>query len=157
MKYLIDAYNLLFKIEEEAEYPLKAFRPVVIDYLEERAPKMKIVLVFDSSYDEAGNFPSRMDRGNLEIISSPNRQSADDYIVEYLKFKQMPKSYTVVTSDKGLARQTKDLGAHHLSVEGFLSLTFPKRRGEEKQMADTPQNMKRLREIFEERLKNDPL
>jgi len=91
----------------------------------------------------------------LEIIYSPQGQCADKHIVEKLQWVKTPKVFTVVTSDAGLARECKELGALVLSVEEFLSFIEKKKKGTTTEAKESPQEIERLRAIFEERFKSN--
>lgn len=162
MHYFIDGYNFLFHFYEDVD-PLHRTREALLHYLQEHlvASKLDLTIVFDSHHVKNKNIPTRFDLGEIEVIYTLSKQTADRYIIEALSLKTHVGRETVVTSDKGLALHAKTLGAHVLSIEAFLDKLFSqglkKSRRERKQQEDSYEEFQRLLKIFEDKLaKEDP-
>lgn len=147
MPYLIDGYNLLFHLYPD-EDSIDIAREELINYLKNTCPK-KTLLIFDNSHP-CPNFPTRHRRGHLEVIHAPGSQTADHYIIEYLQAKKYPKSYTVVTADKEIIMHAKEYGAKIESPEEFCKHLKQKNVRSEKPTRDTPDEISRLLDHFEE-------
>lgn len=151
MRYLIDGYNLFFKLEEEI-LPLEEKREEFISLLDEEVGnlRLKVLLIFDSHRENAEAFASKRKLKNLEVSFSPQNLSADHYILELLEWDA--KNTTLVTSDKKLAMEAKHHGAKIESVEGFVRFILRRRRknnSEAKpQMQETDANIKRYLDAF---------
>jgi len=151
LRYLIDGYNLFFKLEEEI-LPLEEKREEFISLLDEEVGnlRLKVLLIFDSHRENAEAFASKRKLKNLEVSFSPQNLSADHYILELLEWDA--KNTTLVTSDKKLAMEAKHHGAKIESVEGFVRFILRRRRknnSEAKpQMQETDANIKRYLDAF---------
>ena len=152
MRYLIDGYNLFFKLEEEI-LPLEDKREEFISLLDEEVGnlRLKVLLIFDSHRENAEAFASKRKLKNLEVSFSPQNLSADHYILELLEWDA--KNTTLVTSDKKLAMEAKHHGAKIESVEGFVRFILRRRRKKNSaakpQMQETDANIKRYLDAFE--------
>ena len=155
MRYLIDGYNLFFKLEKEI-LPLKEKREEFISLLDEEAEdlKLQVLLIFDSHRENAEDFASKQKLKNLEVSFSPKNLSADHYILELLEWDA--KNTTLVTSDKKLAMEAKHHGAKIQSIETFVRFILRKRKKQNSvikpEMQETDANIKRYLDAFE---KND--
>jgi predicted RNA-binding protein with PIN domain len=140
-------------------------RENVIALLNEQshALKLNLTLVFDGSQPK----PAEAKRGHfdaLEIVYTPEDQSADDYILKELENALNPNQEVVVTSDRELARRSILLGARTQSIEAFIAALVKKHQKAKKRVTastfktfqDTEANIKRLTLIFEQRLKDSP-
>jgi uncharacterized protein len=158
MHYLIDGYNLLFRLAK-GHAPFTAKRQHIIEKLNERAAQfsLHLIVVFDSS-DPQARFPSRGHFDALEIIYTTKNLSADAWILEKLYSSKHPEQFSVITDDRDLKFSAKTLGAQSMSVEAFLGLLAKKKKVQKKKTAakrvlrDTDAHMARLLRIFEERL-----
>lgn len=118
---------------------------------------LSVTIVFDGRQKD----PPEAIRGHLdqlEVIYTPEHQTADAYILHELEILDNLNEETVVSSDRELTGIAKQRGAKILTVEQFMSQLVRKRKKKEpskKTFKDTESNIERLREIFEERLKND--
>ena len=152
MRYLIDGYNLFFKLEEEI-LPLEEKREEFISLLDEEVGnlRLKVLLIFDSHRENAEAFASKRKLKNLEVSFSPQNLSADHYILELLEWDA--KNTTLVTSDKKLAMEAKHRGAKIESVEGFVRFILQRRRKKNSeakpQLQETDANIKRYLDAFE--------
>lgn len=155
MRYLIDAYNLFFKLEEEI-LPLQEKREAFIALLDAEGEGMKhqLSLVFDSHQKSAEDFASKKILKNVDVIFSPKNLSADQYLLELIEWEA--KNTILVTSDKSLAKKASHLGAQVQSVEAFVAQIIRQRKkGQSKGKIDQKENPKQLErylEIFTKRL-----
>lgn len=119
MHYLVDGYNLLFRLSSALE-DFTSMRESIIQDLNRRVQRLKmdVVIVFDAQYSQGE--ASRTHYNYLEILFSGKGETADDLIIKLLKRIDSPQRYTVVTSDKHLAWEARHLGAKTESVEAFL-------------------------------------
>lgn len=161
MHYYIDGYNFLFRLQGKAKTALERKRQSLIDLLNEElsSAHLHVSIIFDSS-EQIKDYAQSFRLSHLEIIYAPRNQTADEYIVELIENKKNPKMYTVVTSDTALARECKQNGTYVLSIEEFSALIVTKKQKKQKSSLksshkEVPSQMKRLLQIFEERLKED--
>lgn len=119
MHYLIDGYNLLFRISTVLE-DFSAGREAIIQDLNRKASRlnMDLILVFDAPGREGEAY--RTHYNQLEIIFSAEGETADELILKILKGKKGCADYTVVTSDNQLAWRARHLGAKTEMVDSFL-------------------------------------
>jgi uncharacterized protein len=119
MHYFIDGYNLLFRFSSD-ESALENSRKEFISDLNNTSNflNLDITLVFDAAYTNDDLSRSHFD--NIELIFTSEGESADDYIVDALEFCKKPQNEMIVTSDKGLSRRCRGLGAHTQSVHEFI-------------------------------------
>lgn len=117
---------------------------------------LKGTVVFDGAHrrdEQSGlSYPSP-----LEVAYTPKNESADAFIIEKLSLLKNCKTSIVVTNDQGLRRHAQALGARTESNESFLQWLWKKKskRGtKQKILKETDAQMKRLMQIFEDRLKN---
>lgn len=156
MHYLIDGYNFFFFIKDEA-IPLEEHRNQFIDYLSTALSHMKASLFFDSSFEHAEDFPRKHVIGRLEIIYAPKNITADQAIIEHLKWSKNPKICCVVTNDRHLTSECKETGAKTMTILEFLKLIKPKtHKVEAKPNLESQSEIARLTRAFEKRLKNAP-
>ena len=125
---IIDGWNVCWKIPELAELipaDLESvrirFNRLVAGYFAGKKVIYRIV------YDGQPKTFAGHDRLSEKVIFSQNPEKADDLIIRHLKKQKNKKSWTVVTSDKRLSLQAKDLGAQSVSAEDFIKrLQFKK-------------------------------
>lgn len=160
MHYIIDGYNLLFRIQGKyASFEEK--RTSILNLLDKELSHLHLntSIVFDSS-KQARDYAQKSHLEHLEIIFSPQSRTADDYIIEILEHTKSPKTKIIVTSDQGLARQCQHLGAQVLSIEEFIALIAEKRKKKKKLPSKPPYKesyaeLDRLLKIFEKRLEEE--
>lgn len=114
MHYLIDGYNLLFRVEQ-AEEELQVQREKLIRSLDEKfaALHLKGTLIFDAHLQQGeGGIEYAK---NLDIFYTPHSQTADEAILDLLKGLK-PASWIIVTSDKRLAWKVR---CHGFKTEGI--------------------------------------
>lgn len=114
--YLIDGYNLLFRLSEEPQASLECLRSQLIEELVKYGKKDQLTVVFDGMH--AANSLLRTHYKDLELVYTETGQSADEQILEILN--DQTKKPIIVTSDKKLAKECKRRGAQTQSVESFL-------------------------------------
>jgi predicted RNA-binding protein with PIN domain len=161
MYFLIDGYNLLFRLSESKK-SLQFQRQTVIVSLQKEFKCLRLegTLVFDGRhrYDEQSGLSYH---SPLVIAYSHKGQTADQYILEKLEMARVPSDITVVTDDRFLATTARGLKARTLGLKAFIVLLekkhAKKRRQreeiiEERPIRETPRNMERLLKEFEARL-----
>jgi predicted RNA-binding protein with PIN domain len=163
MQYYIDGYNLLFKLESFRKHSFEAKRLQLIEELSQILSSLNITatLVFDGSMPR----PERAVRSHfhdLEIVYTPEEQTADAYIISEIERARHPGEVIVVTSDKSLASHCRTLGGHSKDIHSFIS--FLKKKQIQQKSAQTPStrafdqtdaHIAHYLKIFEDRLKND--
>ncbi|MCF7806368.1 MAG: NYN domain-containing protein [Simkaniaceae bacterium] len=167
MEYWIDGYNLLFKVKSHLRN-LRQQRKELIDELKLHMIKsnFRAKIIFDSSEENATEFPSVSSSTPLEIIFSPKGLTADDYILEMLKSIKSTKNTTIVTDDAHLAFHCKHTQAKTLSVNAFFDLIFKEERrrhmsnykfleDEKIELTESEKNIQLFVKIFEDRLKHN--
>ena len=118
---------------------------------------LNVTIVFDGRQKD----PPEAIRGHLdqlEVIYTPEHQTADAYILHELDLSSNLNEETVVSSDRELTGIAKQKGARVLSVEQFLARIAKKKKKSQppkKTFQDTDANIERLRQIFEDKLEND--
>ena len=164
MRYLIDGYNLLFRIakpgralEKKREALIAELNQVIDDF------KLKATVVFDGSHPGISH-AMRHHFAALEIIYTYQNLSADEYIIEEVNSARRPEEIIVITSDRGLAQTCKNLGAKTQTIETFISslkkktIKKKKRQREsrpETAFKDSNAEINRLLAIFEKKLNED--
>jgi predicted RNA-binding protein with PIN domain len=152
LRYLIDGYNLFFKLKEEI-LPLEEKRNEFIALLDEEVGDLHLnaFLIFDSHIENSHDYASKRTLKHLEISFSPKNLSADHYILELLEWSS--KNTTLVTSDKSLGVKAKHLGAKVKTIEAFVEFILKKRKQKKPrgkvEMKETDANIKRYLEAFE--------
>jgi len=135
MHYFVDGYNLLFHLSDDPQ-SLEYERNQLIEALNFSARKfhLQITVIFDAI--SQGEF-SRSHFHELEIIFTSKGESADEYILDALNYTNSPRNITVVTSDKGLARLSRNLGAQTKSIESFIKWLNKKESKQKKEIYST--------------------
>lgn len=121
MHYWIDGYNLLFRLQHGHPDPdLQHAREWILEELNQKisVSQIEISIVFDATWQKGESSHSHL--GALEIFFTGQGETADQYILDQLLHLTNLKQETVVTSDKGLAYQVRNHGAHTQSVEAFM-------------------------------------
>lgn len=123
MHYLIDGYNLLFRLMDH-RVGLKEQRSAIVSSLNDKTSLlgMNVSIIFDAVHQP--NEESRSHFKNIEIYFTAYQQTADDFIVNWLETKDHLSDYTVVTSDRGLATRVKALGAKTETTTTFLDRLY---------------------------------
>lgn len=158
MFYYIDGYNLIFSLTDTKK-PLIHQRKTIVHFLQKRFVKLHLtgLVVFDGSHrrsEESGlSYASP-----LEIAYTPKGQTADEYILEKLEWNQQQIPSTVISNDRSLCSQARQLGAKTQSNDAFIHyLEKKKARKREKscEAKDSPRQIERLLKIFESKLGED--
>ncbi|MDJ0651952.1 MAG: NYN domain-containing protein [Simkaniaceae bacterium] len=155
MRYLIDGYNLFFKLQEEL-LPLEEKREEFIHLINAVVGELKlqVLMVFDSHYQNSEDFASKRTLSNIEVSFSPKNFSADQYLLELLEWES--KNTTLVTSDRELSKKGSFLGAKTFSIETFVNFILKKQKKRAPKgkptMRETKANFERLHKAFEKKL-----
>lgn len=164
MQYIIDGYNLLF-LHLTPDSNLEKNRERFISILDSQINVLNInaIVVFDG-FNTENNIEKYEYFNSLEILFTCKNQTADDYILEKLEYRQTKNSInneiTVVTNDISLAIKARRLGAHTQKAKTFLKFIANKAsnkkvndEGQKKVSAeDTKYHIERLLTIFEKKL-----
>ena len=120
MHYIVDGYNLMFRILH-AGGDLQTQREQVIRDLNEkiRLLHLDVTIVFDAKYQYG--IGSRAHFGALEICFTDEGETADDYIIDVLKAAKNPGQETIITSDNKLAWRARRRLAKTETVEKFIA------------------------------------
>ncbi len=161
MQYWIDGYNFLFRITKDYK-TLQRQKNQILAQLEAFASTFRLHLTF--IFDGKHKAPAEALRGHLraiEIIYTPESQSADDYIIQQIEHHPRPSHITIVSSDREVSGKSKQFGAKTQTIEEFLSFLLTKERKRKKEsrpppsFKDTDFHIERLRKIFEEKLDSE--
>ena len=121
--YIIDAYNLGFKIPAISDWiksgeTEKAIQ-LIINYVTKALIRKanKIIIVFDGKSGNPGN-DSR--QGKVQILFSKKPESADDIIRRHMRSLNNASEWIVVTSDSEIRWTAEDMGAQVISSENFI-------------------------------------
>lgn len=156
--YLIDGYNLLFRLAKSSS-TLKKKRVELIEKLNELVSSLSLhaTIIFDGA-EPHSTLPSREHFDAIEIVYTTIGLSADAFILEKIESATRPQQFTVVTNDRSLALSSRAHKAKTLSVEKFLAFLIKKRKKHRKKtsiarpLRDTDTEISRLLQIFEKRL-----
>jgi predicted RNA-binding protein with PIN domain len=155
MRYLVDGYNLFFKLEEEI-LPLEEKREEFLMLFDQVVDELhlNVLIIFDSHYENSTHFASKRKLTHLEVSFSPKNLSADDYILELLEWNA--KETTLITSDQKLSKKGSFLGAKTMSIETFVTFIIKKQQKiipkGKPSMRESKGNFERLLKEFEKRL-----
>ena len=158
MQYLVDGYNLLFRLSK-TRLELKQKRIQQICALNDAVSvcSLNVTLVFDGS-DDSIPYPARQHFDALSIYYTTKGLSADDFILHTIKTAQHPDHFTVVTNDRDLATNCKVYAEKIMPLEKFLTILLKKKTKQDKKaqpveraFKDTDREIARLLAIFERR------
>jgi predicted RNA-binding protein with PIN domain len=157
--YLIDGYNFLFSLLESKQ-SLASQRENIILFIKKQFALLNLngELIFDG--DRRRDEESGISYASpLQIVYSPKEQTADEYILEKLHLDKKKSHFTVVTNDRGLTANCRPFKVKILSNQDFLKWLQKKQDTRKKTtktpVTETKQNIERLRQIFEKKLKED--
>ena len=164
MQYLIDGYNLLFRLPKTT-LSLQKKRERLIEELNHTVVSLnlQVTLIFDASNDERYS-STRSHYDAIEIVYTTKEQSADNYILSLVENSGAPHLLCVVTSDRDLANKSHLLGAKTIALQDFLVRIGKKRRklankSHKKEafaeFKDSNKELARLLLIFEKKLLED--
>jgi predicted RNA-binding protein with PIN domain len=157
--FFVDGYNFLFKLSHDWHFDLRTQREALIRAFNEKIEELKLSLtiVFDGAEMPKGDY-TRGHWRSVEVVYTHEGLSADEYILRQLEEVKHGKLYTVVTADRELMNRAKMLGAHAMDNKTFLQLLEKRkqkrrRRGPQRSVMETKENIARLEKIFQERLR----
>jgi hypothetical protein len=163
MHYLIDGYNLLFRVLKKTR-DLERSRQALIEELNEAVVALNapVTLVFDGAKD---SLPPTLRRHfkAIELVYTTSGQSADTYILEEVELARNPKALTVVSNDRELQTKCRNVGTEQLSIDAFLHFLLRKKNKKlqeperEYPFTESKKELDRLLTLFEERLKEEQL
>jgi predicted RNA-binding protein with PIN domain len=166
MYFLIDGYNLLFRLQESKK-SLQFQRQGIIHSLQKEFKCLRLhgTIVFDGRHrhDEESGLSYH---SPLIIEYSHKGQTADQAIIEKLETAPVPSQITVVTDDRFLATMARGLKARTMELKSFILLLEKKHaqrrlkreeQQEERPFQETQRNMERLLKEFEQRLAKNQL
>lgn len=120
MLYLIDGYNLLFRLLDKGDEIQKSREKMIRDIGRKATlAALRCLLIFDSKY-QPGEQTSHKE-GDLLVVYTNEGETADEWIYQAVKKSQEKGITRVVTSDKKLARQIRLKGVQTLPCEEFMS------------------------------------
>jgi predicted RNA-binding protein with PIN domain len=163
MVFLIDGYNLLFRLAESKK-SLQFQRQTIIRSLQKEFKILHLegTIVFDGRhrYDEESGLAYH---SPLIIAYSHKGQTADQYILEKLETAATPSQITVVSDDRFLATSARGLKARTMGLKAFIAFLEKKHAQkrereemfEEREIRETRKNMERLLKEFEARLEKN--
>ena len=160
MNYVIDGYNLFFRVENEID-PLKGKREQFVITLNSALQCLgwDATLVFDGHEHPTAHCPTKRELSALEIIFPPGGLSADAFILERLRATEQREQEIIGTSYKSLRMQVRQLGAKTQTVESFFKMiecaarAVPPKR--EKLQRESPDHYRRLLQSFEKKLEEE--
>jgi len=123
--YIIDGYNALFSFEELKpliEYNIDAAREAFLEALQnyQGYKKVGMLVIFDG-YKVSGGIEHREERGNMSVVFTKERETADRYIEKMVYEGGKIYDYTVVTSDKPVQMASFNDGARRVSSHEFYT------------------------------------
>ncbi len=161
MHYLIDGYNLLFRIAKSRRSLEKKRLELISDLNDAIAPlRIGATLVFDGA-DEHIAYATRARFDALDIVYTTKALSADEWILDYLEQTAHPSQYTVVSNDRELLGRSKLLQAETLNLNQFMDLLQKKQARKKRAgtrvgtLKASDRELARLLLIFEKRLLED--
>jgi predicted RNA-binding protein with PIN domain len=121
-KIIIDAWNVIWRIPslsplipKKLEQVRSKFNMIIKNHYVRKNVEYKII------YDGQPHVYPINQKQDPKVSFSRNPEKADELIIKFLKKQSSPKLWTVITSDRYLAHQAKNLGAHILSTEIFIT------------------------------------
>jgi predicted RNA-binding protein with PIN domain len=121
-KVLIDGWNVCWKFPEISKYIPEQLSTARLKFnmLVKQSFQKKNVryqIIYDGQPDVY--FPENAGR-DTNVRFAHNPQKADHLILTCLKKEKRPREWTVITSDRGLARSCRSLDAQVISSEEFI-------------------------------------
>lgn len=159
MHYLVDAYNLLFRIQKKIP-KLEECRKLLIEQINEAADRLSltITLVFDGAEPHMPS-PLRAHFDAIALVYTPEHQTADEYIIQEVTDSRHPAAITVVSNDRELIQKCRLHKAHTQTIETFFSQLIKKDKKQKKRQSapglfsESSHEFNRLLTIFELRVK----
>jgi predicted RNA-binding protein with PIN domain len=161
MLYLIDGYNLLFRLVDSKKSLHNQRQEVIFSLQKEFAILgLKGIIVFDGHH--FSNEQSGLSYYSpLTIAYSYRGQTADQYIIEHLAINDHPADITVITDDRFLLTESRLYHAHTLSLQSFICMLKKKHaqrikkckeRHDARPFQESQHHAERLLKEFERRL-----
>ena len=154
MHYWIDGYNFFFRLTKNYKSMKEQERALLEKlYLTMTRLNSPMTVVFDGREKDP---PEALRRNllSMSIVYTPEKQTADDYILEMLDHAKNPDQEMVISSDSELLRRAKQKGARTKTIEEFLNSLAQKKSGlaeERKQTKESKAEFERLLKIFEKK------
>lgn len=120
MRYLIDGYNLAFRLYSD-RHTLQQRREVTLADISEKIALLDVeaTIIFDAQHT-----PEESSIGHflgLKVCYTNYNETADEWILNYITEEKIPSKLTVVTSDRELASRARLHGAHSIAVDTFFN------------------------------------
>lgn len=119
-RYLIDGYNLLHAVGMPARLApgqLRFCRDRLLTLIRQRHPHDSITVVFDAQ-SAPRNIPREQVVDGMHVVFADGE--ADDHIATILKHDAVPRTLTVVSSDRAVQESARRRKAEIQSAETFL-------------------------------------
>lgn len=144
MHYIVDGYNLLFRILTSS-VDLSKRRQQIVENLNKKIKLLgiQVTIVFDSNYRLEESAKSHFDA--LEIQFTSRGITADEWIIEKVQKIANPETIIVVTSDKKLAWIVRSSSIKTESIEEFVT-TLNKRVKNKLECLKYPQQEQQVQE-----------
>lgn len=152
MHYWIDGYNFFFRLTKSYK-SMKEQERSLLEKLYQTMTQLNspMTVVFDGREKDPPEALRRNLR-SMNIVYTPARQTADDYILEMLEHAKNRDQEMVISSDSELLRRSKQKGARTQTIEEFLKTLSKKKANsthERKQTKESSSEFERLLKIFE--------
>ena len=125
MNYIVDGYNLAFKIEQSSQKLKDGQTDLVIKQVVHfvktgiKNQRSKIIIVFDG---QASTRPSKSSYRGISLLFSKRPQTADDIIRNFIRKTKNIGKWTVVSSDNEILFTAQDHGAQTMKVTEFIQM-----------------------------------
>lgn len=135
MNYIVDGYNLAFKIEQSSQNIKDGQTALVIKQVVHfvksgiKDQRSKTIIVFDG---KETNQPSKTSYFGVTLLFSKKPQTADDIIRNFIRNTKNIDKWTVVSSDNEILFTAQDLGAHTLKATDFIRMRNKLLQGKQK-------------------------
>jgi predicted RNA-binding protein with PIN domain len=120
MKIIVDAYNLMYRMDLKAT-SLETKRAEMIEMIQEflAINPAEMILVFDGGRNES-NHRGHEKHGQIKVIFSAQGESADDIIEELVRTRTgKAKEHLVVSSDNRLIKYALDNHFQSMNSDAF--------------------------------------
>lgn len=135
--FLIDGYNLMYKMTQEMDKNhqtvIKDFRGALLEKQREKLllklssifnkTKQEIRIIFDNS-TQSSPFNTVKKFNNITVVFTKCKESADNYIVNFVRTAQHPGNITVVTSDLEIQKRISYTKVGIIKSEDFIKKYF---------------------------------
>ena len=145
MNYIIDGYNLGFKINSIATHIKSGNLDLAIQKLTQfvrtciKDPKSKVLIVLDGQ--DSFN-PKSINKAGIKLVFSKKPQTADDIIRDFIRKTKQLKNWCIVSSDNEIIYTAKDHGARTMKSIEFTNLKKKsKSLSEQYKKKTNPQNI----------------